>query len=206
MAAELPDAAPEQQGGALRERGGFVAVVGDEQDGRRRTVEGSPQVRDEVGPGGGVQPGERLVEQQHPRPDGESSGDGHALGLAAGQRACVPIGEVRDPERVEPGPGESTGPGPAHPAQPQAGGGVVEHGGSLQDGTLQHGRDRGAQLRRRHRPAVEEHFVARGRRLEAGESPKQRGLPGAVRAEHGHRLAVGDLQEVHREQWTARRP
>ena len=68
----------------MRERGGFVAVVGDEQDGRRRMIEGGPQVGDQVGPGGGVQPGERLVEQQHPRPDGESSGDGHALGLAAG--------------------------------------------------------------------------------------------------------------------------
>ena len=33
---ELPDAAPKQQGRAVRERGGFVAVVGDEQDGRRR--------------------------------------------------------------------------------------------------------------------------------------------------------------------------
>ena len=34
----------------------LVAVVGDEQDGRRRLVEGGPQVGDQVGTGGGVQP------------------------------------------------------------------------------------------------------------------------------------------------------
>ena len=72
----------------------------------------------------------------------------------------------------------------------------------MQDGALQHGRDRGAQLRRRDRLAVEEHLSARCR-LEAGERPQQRRLPRTVRTEHGHRLAVGDLQEVHREQVTA---
>ena len=188
----------------MRERGGFVAVVGDEQDGRRRMIEGGPQVGDQVGPGGGVQPGERLVEQQYPRPRRRELGRWPRAGPRR-RTACGRDGRRGARSRARRATAGRVG-GLAARRIPRSRRPAAAL--SSTEARCRMGRCSTAATAARScvgadRLAVEEHLAARGCRLEAGERPQQRRLPGTVRAEHGHRLAVGDLQEVHREQLTA---
>ena len=49
----------------------------------------------------GVEGAERLVEQEHPRLDGQGPGQGHALALAAGELGGVAVGQVPDAHQIE---------------------------------------------------------------------------------------------------------
>ena len=128
------------------ERTCLVPVVRDEHGRGVQPVQHGAQVGEQVGAGGGVQPGERLVEQQHAGRHSERTGDRDPLCLAAGERARGAGGEVPDAQRVQP----RSGPAPRLPApdaaQPQAGRRVRRHGPAAQDRPLQHGRHRGPQL------------------------------------------------------------
>ena len=92
--ADLAQAAPDEQGGAVGQCPGLLPVVGDEQDGGAQPVQDGPQIGDQVGPAGGVEAGEGFVEQEHPGSDGEGTGDRDALRLPAGQRPRGLVGEV----------------------------------------------------------------------------------------------------------------
>ncbi len=120
-------------------------------------VERGPQVGDQVGAGGGVEPGEGFVEQQHPRFDGQRAGDADALRLAAGQGPRVPAGQVRRRRARRATAGALAGLRPRASAEPQAARGVGEHGAAPQDRALQHGGDRARAAGRRGRRAVEQH-------------------------------------------------
>ena len=96
---------------------GVDGVVGDDHGGSRRSRPGAAlEVATDLGPGGGVEGGEGLVEQEDLGLGGQGPGQGHPLGLAAGELAaggrpaCAPR-----PTRVQPGDGGGIGLG-ARPA------------------------------------------------------------------------------------------
>jgi hypothetical protein len=136
--ADLADLPGYQQGGALRECTCFLPVVRDEQNSCIQVVQRGSKIGKQIGPGGGVEPRERFVEQQHPRRDSESARDGYALRFAAGQRACVAFREVRNAQGFQPWQRPASRFGTPHTPQSQPSCRIVEHSRALQHGTLQH--------------------------------------------------------------------
>ena len=130
----------------------------------------------------GVEPRERLVEQQQVGPDGEPAGQVHPSAFAAGERAGVPRGEVVGPELAQclhraaaalaawhapPGLGQVDVRADRPPGQPRG---------------LQHRGD----------PALTADRAAR--RDHPSDRLEQRALARTVGAEQGHHLARGDGQ------------
>ena len=70
--------------------------MGDEDDGGRAVGEGTLDVGEEGGAGGGVEACGGLVEEQRVGLAGKGSREADALGLAAGQGAGWAVGEVLD--------------------------------------------------------------------------------------------------------------
>ncbi len=99
---ELAQRPLDEHADAVGERRRLLEVVRDEQ----RRQPGLRQHPGELGPDRGagvrVERRRRLVEQQHPRPAGERAGERDPLPLAAGEVARPRVGEVRDPEPLEP--------------------------------------------------------------------------------------------------------
>ena len=85
----------------VRERGGVLVVVGDEQRGEAEPAEQLAQLASHLRLRVRVECGERLVEQQHRRVSRERAGEGDALLLAAGELARIRAGEVRDVKALE---------------------------------------------------------------------------------------------------------
>ena len=129
-----------------------------------------------------VEAGERLVHEKHARPRRDGSRKRHALLLTAGEDMRVFVGVVVEPDAGERGKRFCLRLGSGERAQPE--------GDILQDGemgeereVLKHQAD--ATLLRRneivgpsHLLAVEQH-AARGRALDAGGDPEERGLAAA---------------------------
>ena len=131
----------DEDGEVIGHRRGLVPVVGDQDGGGGTAVQRGAQVGGEVGAGGGVETGERLVEQQYAGLEGQRPRDAHALRFSAGQRPHVPVGELRDTERDQPRRRPCSGRTSGQAAEPQPARGVGRHGAAPQDRTLQHGGD-----------------------------------------------------------------
>ena len=71
------------------------------QDGQPEVVHEPLQRGEDLLGGRRVEGGRRLVEQEDLRVHGEDRADGHALPLAAGERAQRPVPQVGQPEQVE---------------------------------------------------------------------------------------------------------
>ena len=176
-------------------------VVRDDQRGTRVFAEVPVQLGAGVQPGTGVQRGQRLVEQQQSRVDGERAGQRDPLRLAAGKLPGLAAGVPGQPDPLQPGGGLFPRGAPvcAVPARPERD--VVQCGQMReQEILLEHDADRAA-LGGRPRTgcgAVQlgpgEGEVAGGQRLEAGQRPQRGGLSGAVRAEQRDHLARPDGQ------------
>ena len=79
----------------------LLLVVGDEHRGH---VQGVVQVAEplaQLGPHLSVESAEGLVEQQHLGLDGQGSGQGHALALAAGELRRVALAQVGQADELE---------------------------------------------------------------------------------------------------------
>ena len=76
-----------------RELVGLLEVLGGEEDGGA-LVHQVAEVGPEVEPVGGVEPGRRLVEQEHPRPGDETGAEVDAATHAAGVRLQLAVGRV----------------------------------------------------------------------------------------------------------------
>ena len=84
------------------------------------------QVAADVVPGGGVEGGERLVEQQEGGVGGQGAGEGHPLGLPAGELAGPGRRPFRQPHPSQPPVRLPAGVGPADAPGAQPEGDVVE--------------------------------------------------------------------------------
>ena len=182
-----PAVLDDQHPGGERER--VEGVVGDQHGdpGVRREVaaELDPQRRGHAD----VEPGERLVEQQQRGVGGERARDRHPLGLAAGELARPPAGEVAQPDPGQPVAGRGPGLGAPGPSGPGAEGDVVE-GGEVREEhlVLEDHPDRAVPRRERQQVDAAEAGVPGGGH-QAGQGVQQRGLAGAVGADHGHHVA-----------------
>lgn len=122
----LEDVAVLQDEDPVREGDGLHRVVGDDQADAAEAVEVGAQGVPDMCPGGLVERGQRLVEQQQPGPGGECPGQSDALGLAAGDLGRLAGAQVPDPEPVQPLLGPAAGLGARHALGTQSVGGVRE--------------------------------------------------------------------------------
>jgi hypothetical protein len=103
-----------------------------------RHVRGNDHVADEgshIAPYGSVERGERFVKQHQRWVAREAASEGHALALAARQRAWSPVGEFMSSDAFEPRVGDSsTALAPAGLAHGE--GNVVQHGSVRQQQTV----------------------------------------------------------------------
>ena len=195
--ADLLDDAAVQHHDPVAEGHGLDLVVGHVDHRRAQLLVELGELDAHLHAQGGVEVGERLVEEEHLGLAHDGAADGHALPLAAGELAGRAVQQVRDLEDLG---GLGHGGldlvlGAAGELQAEAH--VLGHG---------HVRVEGVALEHHRRPAlggrdvvgqiVPDVDVARGGVLQAGDDPQQRGLPAARRTDEHHELAVLDL-EVH---------
>ncbi len=83
--------------------------MGDDDGGGTGRTELRSQLRDEGRPRGGVQGGERLVQEQDLRVSREGASQANPLGFAPGERPGMPVREVADVEASQPGGGRALG-------------------------------------------------------------------------------------------------
>ena len=180
---------------------GVQRIVGDQQRGARMVGEVAVQFGAGVQPGTGVERGERLVEQQQLRRDGQRAGQGDPLRLPAGQVPRLAPGVPGQPDPVQP-PRRllpCLPPGYPVPARPERD--VVQRGQVREEQVLlEHHTDRPV-LRRRPQwtvrpvqfPPAQPQVPGR-QRPQPGQRPQRRGLARAVRAEQRDHLPGGDAQ------------
>ena len=192
--ADLLDAAAAQHGDAVAEIEGFVLLVRDEQRRDPHPLDQRPQLPARPLTEGGIEVGQRLVEQQHPRLRGQRPGERHPLLLAAGELLHAPALEPREVNERE---GVS---------DPRVGVGDVVQTERHVFADVQVGKqcvvlEHHAEAAARGRQACD--FLAldadrsRVRRLEAGEEAQQRRLAAPRRTQQGDDLAAGNI-ERHR--------
>ena len=168
----------------------FFLVVGDEDRGDAEPALQLHQLLARLHAQLRVEVGERLVEQQHLRLDGEGARDGHALLLAAGELPGPAPGELGEPHEVEHGlrPGADLVARELSLLQPE--GDVLFHRHVRpQRVVLEHHAD--VALPRRGAgdvPAADEHLSMLVL-VEPGDQAKERGLAGARRPEEREELA-----------------
>src|SRR5260370_4711132 len=80
---------------------GLIDVVGDEQDGAGGLIPDAQQELLHVGASLSIERAEGLVHENHLRAHSESSGDGHALLHAAGQRFRIHVGETAEADSFD---------------------------------------------------------------------------------------------------------
>ena len=100
-AAGLDDAAVVEPGDRVGDLEDGVHLVGDEHDRQVQVVAQLAQQLDDRGGRRRVEPGGRLVGQQHRRPQGERAGDADPLALAAGELERVVAGALGRAHPVE---------------------------------------------------------------------------------------------------------
>ena len=83
---------------------GLTPVVGHQHRGGAPAPEDAAEILDDPLPGGLIERGERLVEQQELWVQHEGAGQGGTLGLAARERAGLAVRQARDAELIEPLP------------------------------------------------------------------------------------------------------
>jgi hypothetical protein len=143
----------------------------------------------------GVERGQRLVEEQYVRADGEGAGDGHPLLLSAGQLPRIAARVRRHAGHLQclgdPGADLALG----GPARLQSEGHVVLDPHVREEGVLLHDHADAPPVRRQvgDVPLAEEHPPGRGP-YEPGDRPQRGGLAGAGRPEQRHHLAGLDGQ------------
>jgi hypothetical protein len=179
----------------------FQRVVGDEQPGAVEGGQVAAQVAADLGAGGRVQGGQRLVQQQQPRVADHGPGQRDPLGLAAGQGPGPGAGAGGQADPVQPArcPPARLRLGDPAGAQPE---GDVLQGRQVREEqvVLEHEADR--PLLGRHPGAgrgvlqdvAVEHDPAPVQGHEAGDGAQQGRLAGAVGAEQDHQLPGGHGQ------------
>src|SRR6266704_1447797 len=111
----------------LAQRLGFLHVVRGQQDRLPLGVQ-HPQDVPEVSPGLRVEPGGRLVQEQHVRPVHQGPRDQQPLGLPAGQVGGHRLAPVREPEHLEQLVGAARGLAQPEAEEPAAELQVLRHG------------------------------------------------------------------------------
>ena len=173
-------------------------------DQRRLAHEHASERLPESGRDGHVERCHRLVEKEHAGPGRQGSGDGHALGLPAGDPARAPIRQRRRVDLLEPVPGLRPGPAPAAAGAPRPEGDVVEDRQMGEQQRVLREQGHPALMRSnpcasplpvdvRERRAVQDH-AALGRSQQPGDHGEHGGLPGTVGPEHRHHLDVAHLE------------
>ena len=149
-----------------------------------------------VEPGAGVQRRQRLVQQQQGGLAGQRPGQGHSLGLAAGQLAGLAVGQGVEAEPAEPVAGHAPGLLAAGAAGAGPEGHVLRHGQVREQPVVLEHEAHGppGRLHERAGAGVVDDLpgqldAAAGHRGKAGQRVQQRGLPGAVGPEHAEHLA-----------------
>ena len=147
----------------------------------------------------GIEPGGRLVQEQHPRTGDQRRGDVEPAAHAAGVRLRRPVGRVGEVEAgqqlVGPRPGLRLGQVVEPPDHLE----VLEPGQVLVDGGVLAGQPDRARAPRRPRRTTSRPRTCAPAGVgpqQRGQDPHHRGLPGAVRAEQAQHRALGDGQ-VH---------
>ena len=177
----------------------LLLVVGDEHRGVAGAVVDLAQPLAQLLAHLRVERAERLVEQQHPRLDGERPGQRHALPLAARELlriALVEAGELHQIEQLQ-RPAADLGAGRTGGARPH----LEPEGDVLEDGHVAEqriGLEHEADIALLHRLGrgvlVAEEDAARGGGLEPGDEPQQRGLARARGPEQRDQLARADVE------------
>ena len=189
--ADLHHAAVAEHDDAVGERQRLGLVVGDvdrrEPEVGVEPLELAPHLEAELG----VEVRERLVEEQHPRLDGQRAGDRHPLLLAAGELARIARLILRELHQLE-HPAHALSDlrsGPA--AQRQAEGDVVEHGQVREQRVVLEDHAEPAALGRQviDRASIEPDLAARGRK-QPGQQVQRGGLAAARRPQEGDELAA----------------
>ena len=188
--AALDHVAAAHQRHPVGDREGLLLVVGDQQRRGARRDEDVAQVEGEPLPQPPVERGERLVEQQQPRLDGQRTGQRDPLPLAAGQAGGAPVaeaGQADERQQLLDPPGR---PGTRRPAQPQR---VADVAGDALLGeqlpVLEHQREAASVRGDRGQVLAVVRDRAGLEPLQARHRPQQGGLARARRAEHGQHLA-----------------
>src|SRR5512132_3013890 len=174
-AAGLGDPAVLQDDQPVGQGQGLQGVVGDQQPGAVEGGQVAAQVAADLGAGGGVEGGQRLVQQQQPRLADHGPGQGDPLRLAArqGPRPRPGVGGQADP--LQPGGGSAAGLGPVDAAGPQPEGDVLQRRQVReQQVVLEHEPDR--PLLGRHRVAAGD--VVQDQAVEYHPAPLQGDQPG----------------------------
>ena len=143
----------------------------------------------------GVEGPERLVEQEHPRLDGQGPGQGHALALPAGELGGVPVRQVRDAHQIEQfvDPRPDLGLGTAPDLEPE---GHVPTHRQVAEGRVVLEAEADPPVAHRnggHVLAVDLDGAGVGH-LQAGDDPQQGGLAAAARSKQGGQGPLGDLE------------
>ncbi len=180
-------------GDPVHHRQGLLLVVGDEQGGDAELLLEQPDLLAQGQPHLGVERGERLVEEQHARAQGEGAGRGHALLLSAGELVREPCALVCEAHQLQQLGGPGTPFGGAHLAHPQPEGHVAERVEVREEAVrLEHhpgvatvGRHPGDVL------AVDQHLAGVGV-FEPGEHPQRGGLAAAGGAQQGEEFTRPD--------------
>lgn len=178
-----------------------LGVVGDHDEAGAGLAHGSGQHLHDLVAGGLVEGTGGFISKDDAGVGHEGAGDGHALGLAAGDLGGAAVREVAEPELVEQRYGLRTGRAPAH---------AVEHRGQrhivqvaqlrqqlsvLEDEAevAEAGAGAGG-IGKRRDVRVAKADAAVGGREHAGHAVQQRGFAGAGGPHDGNELAWGDVQ------------
>jgi len=192
------DPAGHQHRHTVAERLSLTAVVSHEHGGDAIVTQDGRDLRQEIGARGRVEPGERLVEQEHLGLEHERARQRHALRLASRERSRPLTSERRDREPLEPAlDARAAIVRAAAEREPQRhvlGDGHVGQERMLEDG--RHPPALGQRVRGVGRaPAKPNDALARA--LEQSGDAQQRRLAAAVRADHDQDLALVDPERRH---------
>ncbi len=184
-----------QDGDPVGHRQRLLLVVGDEQGGDPQLLLEAADLLAQRQPHLGVQRGQRLVEQQDARLEGERAGERDALLLAAGHLVRVAAGVLRKADQLQQLLGALGPLGLAGAAHPQTEGDVVG-GGQVREQAVGLEHHAGVALVRGDRGDVlaVDQDLARVVLLEAGQDAQRGGLAAAGRAEQGEQLTGPDGQ------------